>query len=131
MWLISILVILQGLSYTSNGILKGMGYQEQASYLMLASNYLTAIPVGGYLAFNTELHVDGFFVGLCLAPFVFTLVSGIYLKYFVNFEKLALKANLKLDKYVGSVVAHETLLPGHNKDEETACDYYLTTKTTV
>ena len=77
---------------------------------MVASNYLTAIPLGGYLAFNTDLGLDGFFIGLNCAPFIFSLVCVLYLRYFVNFEKLCLKANLKLDKYVGSVVAHEHLL---------------------
>jgi MATE family multidrug resistance protein len=73
--------LFDGAQVTLAGILRGLGITKITTFVSLFAYWFIGIPLGYYLANNTELKAVGYWFGLCLALFLVSIILGLYTRY--------------------------------------------------
>lgn len=77
--LFALFELADGIQISLGGILKGLKYTKQLTYISLSSYWLIGLPCGFYLAFGKNLLLQGFWQGLTIALFVIAIIEYIFI----------------------------------------------------
>ncbi|CAH1777016.1 unnamed protein product [Owenia fusiformis] len=129
--ILSLFVLLESITATGHGIIKGMGEQKFGSVVVFISFYIVALPIGIPLMFLTELKTSGFWWAL-IGGQVIQSLCFIIRALCANWTKVAKKAKItagiedndelnkkqpELPEEKQSLLHHEELGNRYNKDQ--------------
>ncbi|KAI1375304.1 MATE efflux family protein [Hypoxylon crocopeplum] len=77
---VSVFQIIDAIICCTNGLLRGLGRQSVAAWVVFAVNYLGAVPVAIWLELGTSLELDGVWIGLGCGMVLIAAIEGIYMK---------------------------------------------------
>ncbi|KAM0332493.1 hypothetical protein ACHAQA_002775 [Verticillium albo-atrum] len=79
---VAVFQVIDALLAGCNGVLRGLARQQVAAWVVLAVNYLGAVPLSMWLELGTpDLKLDGLWIGLGCGTILITTIECFYLKY--------------------------------------------------
>jgi MATE family multidrug resistance protein len=91
--LMSIALTQMGLGFTMAGVMRGLGMQGIATWVILFSYYCVSLTTGYLFAFKANIHLNGLWFGIHVGLLAEIFIYISILKFYTNWTKLAYEIN--------------------------------------
>ncbi|PON68077.1 Multi antimicrobial extrusion protein [Parasponia andersonii] len=99
-FLLGITMVLNSVQPVISGVAVGGGWQALVAYINLFCYYLIGLPLGFFLGYETNLKVEGIWIGMICGTFLQTLIL-VYIIYKTNWNKEVEQASERLRSWTG------------------------------
>jgi MATE family multidrug resistance protein len=84
--IVAIFQLVDSLQVTFTGVLRGMKYTNEVTWMILIGYWFFGIPIGYYLSFHSNIGVSGLWIGLAIA--LFLVSAALITFYWRKYKKL-------------------------------------------